>query len=667
MRYRGRDMPRKNTPPKKHFKRYQKPLYALLLGILTSSILSQPTLAQEAKAAAIPTASQQETQKTPVQETKEPETTTQAATEIQTTTLTHAFSIFGTPKYPSDFQQLSYVNAKAPTGGEIKLVSIGTFDTFNPFVSKGVSAQGLNLLYDTLTLSAPDDPYATYGLLAEKIETPADKSWVIYHLRPEARFSNGAPVLAEDVVFSFNTLTQKGKPFYQYYFSQVEKVQALDAHRVQFIFKVKGNRELPLVVGSLNVFPKKFYETKSFEKADFSIPVGSGPYQIKQFEAGKYITFERRQDYWAKSLPLFVGRYNIDRITYKYYLDDTVALEAFKAGEYDFRLENNSKMWATQYQSIHKNIKVESIAHQMPSGMQGFAVNLRRPLFQDITLRQALILAFDFEWSNKNLFYGQYTRSTSFFQNTPLAANQAPTEEEVALLKAAGDVPSEAFAKVYTPPQTDGTGKARTNLKLAFDILKQKGYYIENGQLYAPNRTKVEFEFLVTSNSAFERILLPYKKNLQFLGISLNLRSVDTSQYIERLRNFDFDMLVQTFPQSLSPGVEQRDMWTTATANIPDSNNLMGVQNKAIDYLVEQVIAATTQEQLTTRTRALDRVLQWNHYVVPNWHINYHRLAYWNQIHHPAQIPPYDLDLNAWWIDTQSHWNHGEAANERTP
>ncbi len=579
------------------------------------------------------------------------ETPVTANTTLTPPILVHAFSIFGEPKYKENFKQLDYVNAQAPKGGEVKFDFIGTFDTFNQFVSKGVSAQGLGMIYDTLTISVPDDPYSTYGLLAEKIEVPSDKSWVIYHLRANARFSNSEPVTAEDVVFSFNTLIKKGKPFFQYYFSQVEKVEALETKKVKFTFKVKDNRELPLVIGGMPVFPKKVYDNPQFEKADLSLPIGSGPYAIKQFEAGKYVTYEKREDYWAHNLPLNIGRYNLSRITYKYYLDDTVALEAFKAGEYDFRIENNSKMWATQYNQIDKQkIKIESIPHQIPAGMQGFAMNLRRPLFQDRILRQALALAFDFDWSNKNLFYGQYTRTTSYFQNTTLAATALPSEEELVILKAAGEIPQEALTSIYQPPKTDGSGKARNNLKLAFDLLKKNGYTTQNNQLFNPNGIPVEIEFLLTSNSAFERVILPYKKNLQFLGIKLNLRSVDTSQYIERLRKFDFDMLVQTFSQSLSPGVEQRDMWTSATANIPDSNNLMGINNAAIDYLVEQIISAKTKDELVIRTRALDRVLQWNYYVIPNWHINYHRLAYWQHLEHPAKIPPYDLDLNAWWI-----------------
>ncbi len=565
----------------------------------------------------------------------------------------HALAMHGTAKYPANFQSFNYVNPQAPKGGQIKLAAIGTFDTFNAFIPKGVEADGINLIYDTLTTASLDEPFSRYGLVAETMELPTDRSWVIFHLRHHAQFHDHHPITAEDVVFSFNLLRTQGRPFFQYYYAQVLSVTALDAYRVKFTFKPNGSREMPLIVGEFPILPKHYWSKHTFSQANLEIPLGSGPYRIKQFSAGKNVVYERVKNYWGAQLPVNRGRYNFDQVNYEYYLDPTVTVEALKAQDYHFRLENNSKFWATLYQGPpfdqHKII-LEQIPNQEPTGMQGFIFNLRKPLFQDKILRQAMNLAFDFEWANKNLFYSQYKRTQSYFQNTELAATQLPSPEEITLLKSLStDIPPEAFKQVYNTPQTTGAYNIRNNLRQAAQLLKQAGYQIKNGQLYNAKQQAINFEFL-SYDSSFERILLPYAKNLAVLGIHMSLRRIDTSQYVSRLRNYDFDMTIHSFGQSLSPGNEQKDYWYSTSADIPDSKNLMGIKNPAVDRLVDLVINAPDRPALVLRSRALDRVLQWNYYLIPNWHVSYYRVAYWNFLHHPKITPPYGLDFFSWWI-----------------
>ncbi len=569
--------------------------------------------------------------------------------------LRHAVAMHGTPKYPKNFQHMDYTNPNAPQGGTLKQAAIGSFDSFNPFITKGVSAGGLGLVFETLTTSSADEAFTQYGLLAQHIQMPDDRSWVIFHINPNARFSDDKPVTADDVVFSFNTLIEKGQPFYQFYYAGVERIEALDTLRVKFSFKPGDNKELALIVGQIPVLPKHHWENKEFAKVNLNTPLGSGPYVLKSFEAGKQITYAKNPNYWGKDLAIKAGIDNFDQVIYEYFLDTNIALEAFKAGHYDFHQENNSKLWATQFDvpAVESgDIILENLAHQQPAGMQGFIFNLRRPLFQDPVLRQAMSYAFDFEWSNKFLFYGQYTRSQSYFQNTELAARELPDNNELALLDPLKDqIPAEVFTKVYQTPKTDGSGKSRQLLRQGITLLKNAGYTINEGQLMTPDSTPVEFEFLMQSNSGFERILLPFIQNLEILGIKATPRNVDINQYIERKRQFDFDMVVHTFGQSLSPGNEQRDYWHSEAADKPNSRNLIGIQNPAIDTLVEQLIQAQNREDLITRTRALDRVLLWNHYLIPNWHISSYRLAYWSHLKRPEIMPPYGLNVMTWWSE----------------
>lgn len=581
---------------------------------------------------------------------------TQALSTVTYAKGVHAYAMHGTPKYEAGFKHLEYVNPDAPKGGVFRRSSLVKFDSFNPFISKGVEAPYLRaLMYDTLTFHSHDEPFTQYGLIAKSMEIPEDRSWVRFHIDPKARFHDGTKVTAEDVVFSFYALVEKGEPLYQFYYADVTKVYAEDELTVKFEFKSGENRELALIIGQVEVMPKHFWEGKDFAKSTLEIPVASGPYKIKSFEAGKQIIYERDPNYWAKDHPVNKGRFNFDEIILDIYLDETVALEAFKAGNLNFRLESTAKQWATQYEGdkFKKGELVKkSLAHSRSTGMQAFVFNTRRDQFKDIKLREALSYAFDYEWSNKNLFYGQYARTLSYFENTELAARGLPSEAELKILTPFKDsLPPELFTQTYTLPTTDGSGKARKNLRKAKKMLTDAGYKIKDGKLISPHTNKpVAFEMIIYQPT-FERIILPFKKNLEVLGVDLTIRKIDVAQYIERIRKFDFDMLLGTFRQSLSPGNEQREYWGTAAADKTDSRNIIGIKNKAVDEIIELIINAPSRNDLVTRTRALDRVLLWGHYVIPAWHLANDRVAYSKHLKHPEIIAKYQLDLMAWWYE----------------
>lgn len=575
---------------------------------------------------------------------------------LSATAQPNAVAMYGEPKYQENFSHFAYANPHAPKGGILRMHSLGSFDSFNNFVARGQAAAGTHYLYDTLTVASKDEPFSQYGLLAERIDIAEDRSSVTYTLRKEATFADGQPVTAADVVFTFELLMAEGSPFYAFYYADVEQVKALDKHTVKFSLTPGDNRELALIVGQLPVLPKHFWQGKDFTRSGLTEPLGSGPYRIKNFAAGKRVAYERREDYWAKDLPVNKGHYNFDEIRFTYFLDDTVALEAFKGGRYDVRLENVASHWANGYDGPalrRGDIHLDSIEHHLPAGMQGFAYNLRRTLFQDPILRQALAYAFDFEWTNKNLFHGQYRRTRSFFQNSDLAAEGLPNEAELALLNPLKDkLPEEVFTRAYEPPQSDGTGRPRENLLKAQTLLQKAGYTLQGKTLMTPAGKPVRFEILLDS-PAWDRITLPFIRNLKALGVEANARRIDSSQYEERLRRFDFDMVVQVFPQSNSPGNEQRDFWHSTAAERPDSRNIIGIANPAIDELVHAVIRAQSREALMASTRALDRALQWNHYVIPNWHLDRYRVARWRHIEYPAQHADYGLALDTWWASEE--------------
>ncbi|TKA90299.1 extracellular solute-binding protein [Halopseudomonas bauzanensis] len=566
----------------------------------------------------------------------------------------HALTLYGEPpKYPEDFSHFDYVNPQAPKGGTLRLSGFGSFDSFNGFISRGTAASELGLIYDTLTVQSLDEPFSEYGLLAERIERPADNTWVRFHLRPEARFHDGEPVTAADVVFTFNTLIEQGAPFYQAYYADVKEVVADTERSVTFQFHHGNNRELPMVLGQLPVLPAHYWADRDFTRNGLERPLGSGPYRIGQVRPGRSVTFERVTDYWAAELPVRKGFYNFDRVVVDYYRDTGVALEAFKAGQLDFNLEFSAKNWATGYDSpalSQGRIIKEEIANQNTQGMQGFIFNLRKPYFQDVRVRQAIALLFDFEWANERLFHGAYTRSASYFGNSELAADGLPGEDELALLEPLREQLSKTvFDSAYLPPQTDGSGSIRDQRRQAYDLLQEAGWRIENDQLINADGVPLSFEFLLIQ-ADFERVLLPFKRNLASLGIDMQLRRIDVSQYVNRLRSRDFDMVVTSFPQSNSPGNEQREYWHSSSADNPGSRNLIGLRDPAIDQLVDGLIIADSRAELITHTRALDRVLRAGHYLVPNYHTPVYRVAYWDKFAHPSQPPKYDVGMYTWWV-----------------
>ena len=568
---------------------------------------------------------------------------------------TYGLSLFGDLKYGPGFTHFDYTNPQAPKGGTMRLSAIGTFDTLNPFVIKGVPAAGIRQIFDTLSTAAEDEPASEYGLVAQSIEKAPDKLSVLYTLRPEAKFHDGTPMTPDDVVWTFETLRAKGQPMYRSYYGDVSKVEKEGERGVRFTFKTTQNRELPQILGQMPVLSKKYWSGRDFEKTTLDPPVGSGPYKIEKLDPGRSITYRRVADYWGANVPVDKGRFNVDTIRYDYYRDATVALEAFKAGQYDLRLENSSKDWATGYNSPalrDGSIKKEEIPNQLPSGMQGFGYNLRRPLFQDPRVREALAYAFDFEWSNKNLFYGAYTRTRSYFDNSELAATGVPKGEELKILEPfRGQIPDAIFTTEYDPPKYDGSGNIREGLRKALKLLKEAGWTFKGEKLVNDKTGEpFEFEFLL-DNPQFERIVLPFVDNLKRMGITARVRTVDTAQYQRRMETFDFDMTVVLFGESLSPGNEQREYFGSKAADQQGSGNLLGVKNKVVDQLIEELIQAPDRASLVAHTRAYDRVLQYGYYVIPNYHLSAFRVAYWNKFRRPAVSPKYALGLDTWWID----------------
>ena len=567
----------------------------------------------------------------------------------------HAIAMHGEPKYPDSFQYVDYANPDAPKGGKIILSSTGSYDSFNPFILKGTAAAGIGNLYETLTTGSSDEAFTEYGLIAKTIEWPDDRSWVAFTIREEAVWHDGKKISPEDVIWTFNTLMEKGHPFYKYYYGDVVEVIQENDNKVRFNFKGNTNLELPLIVGQLPVLPKHYWTNKNFEETSMDIPIGSGPYKIKNFDAGRTITYELDSDYWGKNIPIKKGTENFGVIQYEYYKDRSIEREAFKSGDIDLFSENTSKDWATSYDTPAVQnglIKKELIEHQNPQGMQGFAFNTRKEIFEDKRVREALSYAFDFEWTNKNLFYNAYKRTNSFFENSELASSGVPSGGELDLLNDYRELlPQKLFQEEYNPPKTDGSGFMRKELQEATKLLQDAGWELQEGKLInKKSGSKFEFELLLVS-PAFERIVLPFKDNLAKLGIDVSVRTIDSAQYQNRLDGFDFDMIVSTFSQSLSPGNEQRNFWGSDAAKTNGSRNIIGISNEVIDSLIEKVISAKDREDLIVTTRALDRVLLWNHYVIPQWHISAYRTLYWDIFDKPSVRPKYSLGTNTWWVD----------------
>ena len=567
----------------------------------------------------------------------------------------HALAMHGAPKYEPGFTHFDYVNPDAPKGGTLRLGTTGSFDSFNPYVLRGDPGPSDSI--ESLLTPSADEPFTEYGLIAESIEVPEDRSWVIFTLRPEARWHDGEPITVDDVIFSFETLTTKGAPFYRFYYGSVAKVEKVGDRRVKFSFTEAMNRELPLIIGQMPILPKHYWESRDFEAPTLEPPLGSGPYKVKSFEAGRYILLERVEDYWGRDLAVNVGQENFDEIRYDYFRDESVMRQALKSGAIDFRLENQAKAWAVDYDvpAVRDGrLKMEAIEHERPTGMQGFAFNTRREFFSDPRVRQAITYAFDFEWTNRNLFFGLYTHSESFFSNSELASRGLPQGEELEILERyRGRIPDEVFTTEYHAPSTDGSGWPRENLKKAFELFAEAGWVVRDMKLVnAETGRPMTFEFLLVQQN-FERLVLPFKRNLARLGIDMSIRLVDQSQYINRLNEYDFDMVSGLWPQSDSPGNEQREFWGSEAAEHPGSRNTIGVSDPVVDELIELIIQAPTRESLVARCRALDRVLLWGHYVVPNWHSRADRILYWDKFSRPEVTPLQGTSTSYWWYDEE--------------
>lgn len=576
----------------------------------------------------------------------------------------HALSLVGEPRYGADFQHFDWVNPDAPKGGSVTLSSIGTFDTFNAYPVGANAAAGVGLVTETLMTGSLDEPSTEYGLIAEAVSYPDDFSSVTFRLRKQARFHDGEPVKPEDVIFSFEELKRVNPQIAQYYHNVI-KAEKTGEHDVTFTFDVTGNRELPQIMGQLEVLPKHYWtangkdgKPRDLGKPTLEPPLGSGPYRIKSFQPGREVVYERVADWWAKDLPVSRGFWNLDQIRYVYFRDQTVALEAFKAGQIDFTVETSAKNWATAYDFPALNrgwVKKEEIPLQTPEGMQAFVFNTRLARFSDPRVRQALNYAFDFEWANKNLFYDQYVRTDSFFENSELASSGLPQGLELEILQEVKDlVPPEVFTKEYKNPVNNTPDEQRANRRIATRLLQEAGWTVKSGKLVNDKGEVFTIEFLLNT-PIWERIVLPYVRSLKQLGIEATIRQVDDSQYVQRVENFDFEAIIATTPQSESPGNEQRYFFGSQAADTKGSRNFAGIKNPAVDKLIDRVIFAKDRQELVAATRALDRVLLWNHYVVPQWHYSADRIAYWDKYRRPTPGPSRSTGFPAiWWYDKEA-------------
>lgn len=579
----------------------------------------------------------------------------------------HALSLYGDVKYPPGFSHFDYVNPDAPKGGFVRYGDLGTFDNVNPFILKGVSFvryansfMTSGAMFDTLMVGSADEPSTAYGLIAESVELPDDGMSVTFTLRPEARFQDGSPIRSSDVVWSYQTLIGKGHPVYRVQLADVAEVTALDERRVRYAFKNNTNRQLPLVVAGLPVLPEAWWQGKEFDRPTLEPLLGNGPYRMAEIQAGRTIIWERVRDYWAQELPVSRGTANFDRVQVDYYLDNTIQREAFKGGLIDIREENTAADWfnANNFPAVERGlVRKDQVEHQVPQGMQSFIFNLRRPLFQDIRVRQALGYAMDFEWYNKTYFYESYKRTRSYFENSELAARGLPEGDELALLERyRGRVAETVFTASYEPPSYPGPTDFRNGLRTAFGLLKAAGWtFTDNRLVNDATGQPFEFEFM-NDEPRLERVILPFLKNLERLGIKGTVRPVDAAQHDNRLRDFDYDMISVRYGASLTPGNELRNFYASAAADTPGSSNVSGIKDPVVDELLEMIINTETRPELVTRVRALDRILLHGHYCIPCWYSGHYRVAYWDKFGRPPVHPKYVSMANgavsAWWFET---------------
>ncbi len=564
----------------------------------------------------------------------------------------HCLSLYDPCKYPAGFTHFDYVNPSAPKGGSVKLAETGTFDSLNPFILKGVKAPAISMIFDSLMVNSLDEPQSMYGLIAASADLAADKSRVDFVLRKEARFHDGSAITADDVVFSYTTLLAKGDPTYRILFAPVKSIAKLDARTVRFTLDTEM-REAPLIAASLPVFSKTYYSKADFEKTTLDSPLGSGAYKVKAVDPGRSITYERADDYWARNLPVARGQYNFDTIRYDIYRDENVALEAFKSGQVDFRREYIARNWATAYD--HPAIKdgriiKRDVPDKSPQGMQGFIFNSRKPALSDRRVREAINLAMDYEWLNKTIFYGAYKRNRSFFGNTAFEATGTPSTSELALLEPFRDsLPPALFTEEYAPPTTDGLGNPRENLLKAQALLDAAGWVVTDGKRMKDGKP-LSIEFMLRQPT-MERAIGHMRKNLERLGITSSIRMVDDSQYQKRIDEKDFDIVSIWINRGLFyPGNEQMALWHSSQADIKGANNLAGTKNPALDAVLLALTNAKNKNELVAAGRAIDRILLFEHYVLPNWQSGSFRIAYWNKFGMPPTPPQYGLGFESWWI-----------------
>ncbi|EPJ91801.1 extracellular solute-binding protein [Pseudomonas psychrophila] len=578
----------------------------------------------------------------------------------------HGYAQFGTLKYPATFTHFDWVNPDAPKGGTLKVMAFGTFDTLNPYTFKGTSPvstpnflqYGVNELNETLMAGtgqyAPsgDEPTSSYGLIAQSVEYNEDRSWVVFNLRPEARFHDGKPITAYDVAFSYNLLLKEGHPQYRTNLQEVQRVDILGPKRIRFVFKRANNPLLILRLGELPVLPQHYWAKRDFKATTFEPPLGSGPYRITKVTPGRQLVFEHVKNWWGANLPVNRGKYNFDRVEVEFYRDSDVAFEAFKAREFDIYIEHQAKNWANGYNfpAVRRGDVVKAeIAHQIPTQTQGLFMNSRRATFEQTRVREALGLMFDFEWTNRTLFNGAYKRASSFYPNSEFSASGIPQGHEWLMLSPwRNQLPPELFSQAFALPQTDGRGIPRETMRQALGLLAESGWKLSGQRLLNSEGKPLRFEILLV-NPNLERILQPYVENLASIGVDARLRTVDRAQYKQRLDQFDFDMILMTLDQTLSPGLEQWQYFHSSQANVKGSKNYAGVSSPLVDQLLERLLAAQNRDEQLSAGRALDRVLLWQHYIIPNWYLNYHRLAYRNRFAF-VTTPPYTLGLSAWWL-----------------
>jgi microcin C transport system substrate-binding protein len=570
----------------------------------------------------------------------------------------HGLSAFGDLKYPPSFKNFEYVNPNAPKGGRLSNIGTAgriTFDSFNNFILKGDPAQGLDVLFDTLMTRAFDEPDAVYGLVARSAEVGPNRGSVAFQLRPEAKFSDGTPVTADDVVFSFTVLKEKGHPAYRIQLRDVTKVEAVGKSTVRYTFTGSQTRDLPLVVATLPILSKAYYASREFDLTTLDPPLGSGPYKVGEFKPGAFVTYKRRDDYWGRDLPVNRGRFNFDEIRFEYYRDRTAELESLKAGAYDLREEFTSRDWATAYNVPpvkQGRLILLTLPDASPSGAQGYFLNTRRAKFSDPRVRKALDYAFDYEWTNKNIFYSLYARTESFFENSDMKATGKPSPAELKLLEPfRAQLPPDVFEEPYKSPVSDGSGQDRKLLREAVRLLGEAGWEVKNGKRTNAKGEVLDLEFLIVDPTS-ERILTPYVKNLQAIGVVPSIRRIDPAQYERRVKSFDFDVITQRYVLRLTPGVELRNFWGSEAAKTEGSFNLSGISHPAIDALIAKVVEAKSREDLKIATRALDRVLRAGHYWVPHWYKAAHHIAYWDKFSRPAVKPAYERGvIQTWWYD----------------